>query len=148
MRSLSACGQGTSGVEPTLEEQLRGVLRERRLGHLAAGAPAVAHSHRKNDAPTNSVSESTSRFTFPERDCTLELSAGLTILRLSTKLQIACHSLFDSERMLFTRIRYLSQLAPALASFGAEDILQGGECRRQGRRAPQGAPGTRPGSVR
>ncbi len=47
----------------------------------------------------------------------------------------------------FTGIRYLSQCAPALASFGAGDILQAGERRRHDRRAPQGAPGTRPGSV-
>ena len=58
----------------------------------------------------------------------------------------ACHSFFDSERPL-TRIRYLSQFAQALASFGAGEILQGGECRRHDRRAPQGAPGMRPGSV-
>src|SRR5271157_186079 len=31
MRSLSACGQGTSGWSLPLEEQLRGVLRERRF---------------------------------------------------------------------------------------------------------------------
>src|SRR5208282_435429 len=47
----------------------------------------------------------------------------------------------------FTRIRYVPKFAPALASFGAGDILQGGESRRHDRRVPQEAPGTRPGSV-
>ena len=81
------------------------------------------------------------------RDCTLEFNASVSIVHLPINLQIACHSFFDSERPLLTGIRYLSQFAQALASFGAGEILPGGECRRHDRRAPQGAPGTRPGSV-
>lgn len=36
---------------------------------------------------------------------------------------------------------------PAVASFGAGELPPGGECRRLDRRAPQVAPGMRPGSV-
>src|SRR5208337_3103207 len=81
------------------------------------------------------------------RDCTREFNASVAIVHLSSKLQNACHSFFHSERQLLTRIRYLSQFAQALASFGAGEILQGSECRRLDHRAPQGAPGTRPSSV-
>ncbi len=80
-------------------------------------------------------------------DCTREFNASVATVHLSTKSQIACRLLLDSERRLLTRIRYLSQFAEALASFGAGEILQGSECRRLDRRAPQLVPGTRPDSV-
>jgi len=53
----------------------------------------------------------------------------------------------ETRNGYFIRIRHLSPFAPALANFGAGGILQGGECRRRDRRAPQVVPRTRPGSV-
>src|SRR5208337_4069347 len=58
---------GDLGVEPAFGRTLRGALRERRFGRLVAGALAIAHSHRKNETPTNNVSESMPRFTFATR---------------------------------------------------------------------------------
>ena len=47
------------GLEPALWKN-NFEVRERRFWRLLAGAPAVAHSHRKNETPTNSVNESMS----------------------------------------------------------------------------------------
>jgi len=73
-----------------LEEQLRGVLRERRSGaswQERSLLPTCACSNCGQDCQSTPHSAT--------RDCTREFNAGVAIVYLSTKLQIACHSFFD-----------------------------------------------------
>jgi hypothetical protein len=60
------------------------------------------------------------------RVCTREFNTGIAIAQRSTKLQLATPVATLNGRC-FTRIRYLSRFAQALARFGAGEIPQGGE---------------------
>lgn len=83
------------------------------------------------------------------REIALESSTlELPFVHLPIRLQTACHSSSIWKRgKYFTRLQYLFQLAQVWVKFGAGEILQRAEFRRHDRRAPQGAPGTRLGSV-